>query len=358
MASIERTAYPRFKRALTRHELQTLYTPTADEQTFIEQQTQTDSLRLSMLVLLKTFQHLGYFPRLDKVPAAVVDHVRQALHLPTSVPIGYDHARTLYRHHATIRSYLKVTAYGKQARHVAVVAVYQAAQVMNHPADLINVALAELIRQRYELPAFSTLDHLVQRIRTLVNQRVFQQVLASLSPDEQQVLEQLLTVKPPQRRSDFSRLKDPPPRATLTHLAEWQRRLTWLLALSEVDHHLKGIPHAKVKHFAAEARALDADGLRDMIRPKRLTLLLCLIHHMRVTTRDQLVTMFLKRMSTLHTRGKDELQALRERQRATTEQLLTVFKDVLHTTEAAGYDATVGRQIRTLLHDSGGVDSL
>jgi TnpA family transposase len=358
MASIERTAYPRFKRALTRHELQTLYTPTADEQTFIEQQTQTDSLRLSMLVLLKTFQHLGYFPRLDKVPAAVVDHVRRALHLPTSVPIGYGHARTLYRHHATIRSYLKVTTYGKQARHVAVLAVYQAAQIMNHPADLINVALAELIHQRYELPAFSTLDHLVQRIRTLVNRRVFQQVLASLSPDEQQVLEHLLTVKPPQRRSDFSRLKDPPPRATLTHLAEWQRRLTWLLAHGEVDRHLEGIPHAKVKHFAAEARALDADGLRDMTLPKRLTLLLSLIHHTRVTTRDQLVTMFLKRMSTLHTCGKDELQALRERQRATTEQLLTVFKDVLHTTEAAGDDATVGHQIRALLHDSGGVDSL
>ncbi|HZG69629.1 MAG TPA: DUF4158 domain-containing protein, partial [Herpetosiphonaceae bacterium] len=111
LASIERTAYPRFKRALTRHELHTLYAPAADERTFIEQHSQTDPLRLSMLVLLKTFQHLGYFPRLDKVPTAIVDHVRKVLTLPDRISIGYDHPRTLYRHHAAIRSYLKVTAY-------------------------------------------------------------------------------------------------------------------------------------------------------------------------------------------------------------------------------------------------------
>ena len=35
MASIERTAYPRFKPSLTADELQTLYCPTDDERTFI-----------------------------------------------------------------------------------------------------------------------------------------------------------------------------------------------------------------------------------------------------------------------------------------------------------------------------------
>jgi hypothetical protein len=39
---------------------------------------------------------------------------------------------------------------------------------MDNPADLINAAIDELIKQRYELPAFSTLDRLVGRVRTLV----------------------------------------------------------------------------------------------------------------------------------------------------------------------------------------------
>jgi hypothetical protein len=29
---------------------------------------------------------------------------------------------------------------------------------MDHPADLLNVAIEELVKERYELPAFSTLD--------------------------------------------------------------------------------------------------------------------------------------------------------------------------------------------------------
>ena len=39
---------------------------------------------------------------------------------------------------------------------------------MDNPADMINAALEGLIKQRYELPAFSTLDRLVGRVRTLV----------------------------------------------------------------------------------------------------------------------------------------------------------------------------------------------
>jgi len=42
---------------------------------------------------------------------------------------------------------------------------------MEHPADLINVAVEELVKERYELPAFSTLDRLVGHIRTIVNNR-------------------------------------------------------------------------------------------------------------------------------------------------------------------------------------------
>jgi hypothetical protein len=78
---------------------------------------------------------------------------------------------------------------GPDARHVAVAAVHAAAALQDHPADLINVAIEELVRYRFELPAFSTLDRLVQRVRALVHARLFQLVLSHLSNDDQQVLE-------------------------------------------------------------------------------------------------------------------------------------------------------------------------
>lgn len=45
---------------------------------------------------------------------------------------------------------------------------------------LINVAIEELVRQRYELPAFSTLDRLACHIRSIVNTRLFRRVARKL----------------------------------------------------------------------------------------------------------------------------------------------------------------------------------
>ncbi|WP_207954208.1 DUF4158 domain-containing protein [Saccharopolyspora elongata] len=45
------------------------------------------------------------------------------------------------------------------------------------PADLINVALEELVRARRELPGFTTLDKMVSAIRTETNTELFALVL-------------------------------------------------------------------------------------------------------------------------------------------------------------------------------------
>jgi hypothetical protein len=62
MASIERTAYPRFKAALSAQELQTLYAPTEEERAFVATHTRTDPQHLTLLALLKCHQSLGYLP--------------------------------------------------------------------------------------------------------------------------------------------------------------------------------------------------------------------------------------------------------------------------------------------------------
>jgi hypothetical protein len=91
-----------------------------------------------------TGQRLGYFPRLEDVPLAVVHHIRGALHLSPELALAYDEPRTLYRHHRLIREHLKVTPYGKRALRVATAAITAAVRAMDNPADLINVAIEEL----------------------------------------------------------------------------------------------------------------------------------------------------------------------------------------------------------------------
>lgn len=150
MASIERTAYPRLKRYFTDKELREVYTPTPAEIAFGLSTTHGQVNFLNSIVLLKTFQRLGYFPKLTDIPKSLVDRIRTSLSLPDNICVGYEQSRTMYRHRTAIREYLNVTPFNQSARHLAVTTVYKSASVMDNPADLINVAIDELIHQRYE----------------------------------------------------------------------------------------------------------------------------------------------------------------------------------------------------------------
>jgi hypothetical protein len=145
------------------------------------------------LVLLKCFQRLQYFPPLAEVPAPVADHVRSCLRLPPDLPLRCDQAKTLYRYHSAIREHLAVSVYkGKEARRAAVRAAYRAAEVMDQQTDLINATVEELVRQKYELPAFSTIDRIVERVHAIQHRRLFGQVLQRLSPERIEELDTLL----------------------------------------------------------------------------------------------------------------------------------------------------------------------
>lgn len=358
MASIERTAYPRFKRIPTPKELQDVYTPTPQEIQFAYGAARGAESLLHLLVMLKAFQRLGYFPAISHVPAPVISHIRQQLTLPPDVQPEVT-PRTRYKHHEAIRQYLEIIPFGNHARHICTGAVYRSAYVMDNPADLINVAIEELIKERCELPGFTTLDKLARRIRTLVNRRFFNTVLSRLSADEQRQLDRLLTPDDPNHKSTFHCLKEPPKSATLSHMHELQVRFSWLLTIVDVERMLEGIPNAKIKHFAAEARALDAAELRDFTPPKRYTLVLAMLQRARVSVRDNLVETFLKRIGAIHNRGKQALAELQDKHRAKTERLISVFAEVLQTTEnSQADDASLGRQVKELLVARGGAGVL
>src|ERR1039458_7968818 len=79
MSNIHETAYPRFKPELTQRELDDIYTPSQDELTFARCNARTIPARLSLLILLKTIQRLGYFVRLAEVPPLILSHIAKCL---------------------------------------------------------------------------------------------------------------------------------------------------------------------------------------------------------------------------------------------------------------------------------------
>jgi len=151
MTARERTAYPRFKSPIAERDLEDFYTPRVEDLQFLKETiTHAPVLRLNMMLLLKTFQSLGYFPDLNEIPVQIVQHIRIALKLPPETWPGYISDKTLYRHHEAVRAYLNVRGFNAEGRLLIEQAVSQAAQTMDDPADLINVGIEVLIQQRYE----------------------------------------------------------------------------------------------------------------------------------------------------------------------------------------------------------------
>jgi TnpA family transposase len=343
VVSIERTAYPRFRPVVPSRELQDAYTPSLREVAWARGVTRSEGHLLSLAVLLKCFQRLGYFPRVDEVPGAVVEHVRGCLELPPGVTVAPDSERTLRHHKALVRNRLQVVAEPARARAVAAAAIRAAAHVKDNPADLINVALEELVRARCELPGYTTLDELAARIRAEVNGEFFEGIARRVGAADRARLDGLLVVDPQTRRSAFDRLKQPARAATLSRFKEHLASLAWADTLGPTEAWLAGVPPAKVAHFAGEARALDAAELRDVGDGKRLALVACLLHTARARARDDVAGMFCRRLAGIHKRGREELEAIRERHRAELERLWAVFGDVLAgAREALGLDAGGG----------------
>ncbi len=129
MPTLQETAYPRLKSSVSIRDLTTLYTPTPQEVALAERATRGDVALLGFLVLLKTFQRLGYFVLVSHIPTAIVDHIAQATGTERAREdlAGYDTAGTRFRHLHVIRDYLQIRPCGSEARRTMLQAMQEAA---------------------------------------------------------------------------------------------------------------------------------------------------------------------------------------------------------------------------------------
>ncbi|MET7849968.1 hypothetical protein ABZT48_17385 [Streptomyces avermitilis] len=65
VTSIERTAYPPFKRLITTHELHPFFSPTRDELQWAPDATNCDEHLPALLLMLKSYQRMGCSPKLE-----------------------------------------------------------------------------------------------------------------------------------------------------------------------------------------------------------------------------------------------------------------------------------------------------
>ena len=207
----------------TAKDLAVIYTPNDEELALAAAQSQRSAPRVGFLILLKTFQRLGYFPQISGVPMAISTHIAQSIgfEAPPADLENYDSGRTRIRHMGRILVFLRVSPYGDDAKAVLNSSAKAAATTRDDLADIINVSIEELVRQRYELPGFTTFLKTAKQARVLVNAGYHRLLHQALGETGRSRIDELLAPSSRNTKSAWDLVKQEPRRPTVGHIREF-----------------------------------------------------------------------------------------------------------------------------------------
>jgi hypothetical protein len=224
--------------------------------------------------------------------------------------------------------------------------------------DLINAAIEELVRQRYELPAFRTLVDAARRIRAEINRQYYHSVYVALGKQRRQTIDDLLLTDGANRRSLWQSVKLDPGAPTLKEFRQLVERLKWLKSLRLHKPRLFAmIPPIKVRHLAQEAASLGAARMLEMDEEKCCALVAALVQQQVARCLDDLGEMIIRRMRKVHARARQALTDHLWQHQPDADQLIGVLYELLQTwretadpqAKIAAFDQIVGDRMERLL---------
>ncbi len=303
MASIQETAYPRLKLPLSRKTLRDSFTPTSTEILFAQTHCREIWAQICLLSFMKCYQHLGYFIMRKQIPQSIISAVAQSLgylFLPQEVPDNYDQSGNKYRHMRLIRQYLQVKPIGEGTYSTMKIAAREAAQTKEYLVDIINVMIEELIRQRFELPAFSRFTREAGIARQEVNREVCERISEALTDDQKSLIDELLETKDEKDQSWWQQIKKDPPAPTVKNTRIYVQHVESIRQYYESLKVSVSLPEAKKKQLYYEAYAADLAYLRKFTSSKRYAFVILLLEKQMSKVLDDIARMFIRRMRKLH----------------------------------------------------------
>ena len=310
MTAIHETAYPRIRSSITEKELVEIYTPEKEELEFINNNAKTDASKLGLLVLLKLFQRLGYFPDFNDIPLQIIEYIAIVAGFQ-DIKINmkkYLKMKSRWIHISLIRSFLNIKPYTNGGKEFMTQVMLKASEIKDIIADIINLAIEEMILHRYELPAFTTFLRIALDSRSSVNKMFYQNIYNQLDKSYKESLEILLKRQETDSVSPWDKLKQDPGRPTIYQIRQFIIHILWIKSLNKGNIVLENIPESKFKRFVEEAKSLNVAQMNEIYEQKRFTLALSLIHAQTIQAFDDLAEMFIRRVRTLYNTANKALE--------------------------------------------------
>ncbi|EDY86699.1 transposase [gamma proteobacterium HTCC5015] len=255
----------------------------------------------------------------------------------------------MIRRHLEIKPY-DATTTSERAK----VWALEAAMTKEALPDIVNVTLEYLVKERYELPAFSVLERICQAARAEVNTRYYDQLGGFLEPESRQCIIDILKSSTGINGFGWSTLKNEPKRPTPRNINAYIQYLEWLTSLQTLLPTDLGLPPVKHQQFINEAKAMDYAELMKLKQNKRFAMVIVLIRHQYAQTLDNAADIFIKMLLKLDRAGQKLLEKYLADHQKKTDHLISVLSGTVKVyldkpDSVAAFDPVLGNNSEHLL---------
>lgn len=360
MTAIHETAYPRLKPHPTPDELEKNFTPSNDEYLLMEESTtfSTETNKLGFMVTLKCFQCLGYVINLTQVPEIIIAHISQAIAVsdPINITDLTDYSTsTKTRHRKIIIKYLGISGSSKQQREHMKGSALKSASFKENLFDIINDMIETLIKERFELPGFSTLERLARAARALINTKLYEQITNEINDGSKIFLDTLfdITLAPDKATSGWAFLKQEMKSPSTNNVKEFISNLGLLKKWRErAPTQMNKIPAHRLEQFVDEAMALDSSDMKNLKPEKRYALAVTLLHFKLASRLDDIAAVFIRWMRKMRHEAKVALDEYTLAKKSETDSLVSILYTVLLASYSLGTSSKKLQAIKNSLPEN------
>lgn len=329
------TAYPQLKDNLSEIEIEDIFTPTAKELLFASSVSgKVPAAKVGFLLHLKLFQRLGRFLKLNDVPVAIHQHITKTANIRRSVNkkqlSDYERSGTQQRHFKIIRDLLKVQVVDEKAREWLEKVASEAATTKNAESDIVNIILKNLIKERFELPGFTTIQRIARSARDKVNNEYYQKIISPLTSEGKKLIDNLFVVPKDSSQSTWQALKREPAKPTNKEVRQYLQHVQRLIDLVEQLPPVV-LPVAKLRYFRQVARSQDAAQMAKLTAARRYALAIIYIRSQFSKTLDDTGNLFSRLFRNIENHGQEGLKQYQLLHVKRTDELIVQLKSILTT---------------------------
>ncbi|GAA5531410.1 Tn3 family transposase [Herpetosiphon gulosus] len=274
--------------------------------------------RLGFALQLGTVRFLGTFlANPIAVPPIVIDFMARQLAIATTYTLDryLEREDTKWEHAREICQDYGYHDFHDQPWHFRLIRwLYARAWFSNErPFVLFEHAMAWLMHHKVLLPGPTTLERLIGTIQERSTTRLWQMIGGSLTPTQQQHLDDLVRAPTPNRQSPLDRLRKPPTTPTAVGMLAGLQRLKAIRDLGIAAHPIPMVPAGRLKTLARYAMGARAQAIAALQNPRRLATLRACAMQLEASAHDDVLDIFNQIINALFLSNETQKQKARTR---------------------------------------------